>query len=278
MSTGEQGRSAPQPIAPVRFWLKSALVIAVVGSLLAWAWMPSRPEELIYDGRTLSEWLRAYVEGDPDTEAHAQTEAALRKIGTNGIPTLLRMIQTPDSKFRTVLKALMREQSFFESNSEDARDIRYRASFGFLLFSEDAKGAVPELATLVKRGSGTDGREEAIVALGHIGPSAQAAVPALLAIALDAKDPDRDGAIYSLGCIHSSPESAVPVLENCLRDPDGRVRYNAARSLSKFGEAAKSSAPTLVTLLADPSPQVREQATNALKLIDREAATKAGNP
>ena len=179
MPTGEQGGRDRQPISPAKFWLKSALVVVVVGSLLAWAWMPSRPEEPFYQGKRLSEWLNYFVSHGPNTEEVKMAQSALRKIGTNGIPSLLRMIQTPDSTFRTMLKALIQKQSFFGSAFADAEDIRYMALFGFRLLGEDAKGAVPELLTVVKRESGTVGREEAIAALGDIGPSAQATVPDL---------------------------------------------------------------------------------------------------
>jgi HEAT repeat protein len=278
MSTGEQGSSAPQPIAPAKFWLKSALVVVAVCILLALAWTPSRHEEPVYQGKTMREWLWAYGDSHLGTEAHTQSESALRKIGTNGIPTLLRMIQTPDSNFRTKLKALMEKQTFIESSFQDAWDIRNMASWGFSVLAEDAKGAVPELLSLAKRGSGTDGRSKVITALGLIGPSAQAAVPTLLAIAADVKDQDRGDAIESLGVIRSSAESVVPFLESCLRDPAEHIRMNAVDALCEFGEAAKSSVPSLIPLLADPSESVRRRSTHALKLIDREAATKAGIP
>ncbi len=278
MSTAEQGRSAPPPITPAKFWLRSALVIVAVGILLALVWMSPRHEEPVYQGKTMREWIEAYCVSRPGMDAHTQAEAALRKIGANGIPVLLKMIQTPDSSFRTTLKDLIRKQSLIEANYRDAKDIRFMASAGFRVLGEDAKGAVPELITLLKRGSSTVEREEAIEALGYIGPSAQAAVPALLAIASDAKDPGRYDAINSLGLIRSSAETVVPCLERCLRDPDRFIRYKAVTALKEFGEAAKSSVPSLIPSLTDPSNTVREQATNALKLIDREAATKAGIP
>ena len=127
MSTGEQGSSAPQPIAPTKFWLKSALVIAVMGILMAWAWMPSHPKEPVYQGKTLSEWLQTWRKSDDGSEKEKQAEAAIRTIGNNGIPTLLRLIQTPDSDFRTKLKDLLRDQTFIKSNFQDAEDIRYMA-------------------------------------------------------------------------------------------------------------------------------------------------------
>lgn len=278
MSTGEQGGSGPQPIAPAKFWLKSALVIVVAGILLAWAWMPSRPEEPVYQDKTMREWLKAYVVSDSGTEAHSQSMAALRKIGTNGIPTLLRMIQTSDSSLKVKLQAFAEKQRFIKSNFEDPKVMRNLADWGFYVLGENAKGAIPELLTLAKKPNGTEGRGHGIIALGYIGPSAKAAVPVLLAIASDATDRDKGDAIRALGFIHSYPESVVPFLESCLTDPVEVFRARAADALSKYGEAAKSSVPALITMLADPSAYVRHYSTNALKRIDSGAAAKAGIP
>ena len=278
MSTGEQSGKDPKPASSAKFWLKSALVIVAAGILLAWAWTPSRPEEPVYQGKTLTEWLIVCVLHGSTKEEVKQAELAVRNIGTNGIPTLLRMIQASDSNPRFKLQALAEKLPFIRSNFAHAGHMRYMASLGFKTLGEDAKGAVPELLTLVKRGSGTAGREEAINALGAIGPSAQAAIPTLLAIASDKKDQDRWDAISSLGRLHSSAETVVPVLESCLGDSNLLARLAAVWALSEFGEAAKSAVPSLIPLMADPNSHVREKATNALKRIDREAATKAGIP
>lgn len=278
MSTGEQGGSVPKLIAPAKFWLKSALLVVVVGILLAWAWVPSRPEEPVYQGKPLGEWLRIYNESHDGSEVEKQAEAAIRNIGTNGIPALFRMIRTSESGFRTMLKGWVGRRSLFKFNLPDAEDIREMAVFGFKALGENAKGAVPELLTLLKKTGSTNGREEIIDALGAIGPSAQAAVPALLAIASDAKDPERYEAIRALGVIRSSADSVVPFLTSCLRDPEASIRWTAASALCNFGDSAQSSVPTLIPLLADPSEIVRNEATNALKRIDPAAAIKAGIP
>lgn len=278
MTTGEQGGSAPQPIAPAKFWLTCALVIVAVGILLAWAWMPPRHEEPVYQGKTLSKWLAACAAGDRDRGPETQSEAAIRKIGTNGIPTLLRLIQTPDSYFRSKLKALMEKQTFIEAYFEAAEDSRYMAWHGFEVLGEAGKGAVPDLLTLAKKPSGTVGRGEVILALGCIDPSAQATIPALVSIASDPKDQERGYAIYSLFLMRSTAESVMPLFESCLRDTNASIRRIAAIGLSRFGETGKSSIPALILLLSDPDWAVRYQATNAVKLIDREAATKAGIP
>ncbi|MEQ2009779.1 MAG: HEAT repeat domain-containing protein [Limisphaerales bacterium] len=276
MPTGDQGGRDRQRISSAKFWLKSALAIVAVGSFLAWAWMPSHPDEPVYQGKTMSEWIKIYSQSDDGSEEEKKAEAAFQNIGTNVVPALLKMIQTPDSSFRTMLKALMRKQSFIGPDFQDAEDIRNTALFGFRVIGEDTKGAVPELLSLVKRGSGTVGREEAIDALGYIGPSAQAAIPTLMAVVSDVKDQNRSHAVYSLGLISSSAESVVPFLVSCLRDSDEGVRWRAANALSQYDEAAKSSVPALVPLLADPSEYVRKSTTNALKRIDPAAAAAAG--
>ncbi|NBV23362.1 MAG: hypothetical protein EBS05_15760 [Proteobacteria bacterium] len=209
MPAGERGGRDTKAASPAKFWLKSALIILLVGMLLAWVWTPSCPDELVYQGKPLRAWLKTYVGSSKDIEVQAEAVAAIRKIGTNGIPTLLRMIQASDSNLRTRLQALAEKQSSIKFNFADAESIRDMAMWGFQVLGEDAKEAVPELLTLAKKPKGTDGQGHAIVALGCIGPSAKAAVPVLMAIASDATNLDRSDAIHALGSIHSSPELVV---------------------------------------------------------------------
>lgn len=186
------------------------------------------------------------------------------------------MIQTPDSGFRTKLKDWTEMQRLIKFNLQDARDIRDLALDGFIVLGEDAKGAIPELLILMRRTNRSNGRWEIIWAIGRIGPSAQAAVPALLAIASDAKDPEKLDAIRSLGFIHSQADAVVPFLTSCLLDPAPRTRAFAASALAQFEGAAQSSVPVLISLLSQGSRDVCESATNALKRIDPVAAAAAG--
>ncbi len=243
---------------------------------MAWIWMPSRPEEPVYQGKTLSEWLKIYITTDVNPEEFNKAGAAVRKIGTNGIPTLLRMIRRSDSNFKKQLKALAEKQDYFTFEFEDPEFTRALAFWGFVILRDEAIIAVPELITLVKHPVGDDGRTDAIAALGTIGPSARDAVPSLMAIAGDPKDPDRWQAFSSLIEIRSSLESVVPVLVRASREPDENVRRNAVIFLSKIGRAAQLAAPALIAALSDPSIRVRETATNALRRIDPAAAAAAG--
>src|SRR5688572_30987713 len=76
------------------FILVSVLVAAGVAFAI---WGGSGPPEPVYEGRKLTSWLERHV---PNTSANPpynspgwhKAEEALRRMGTNAIPTLLRMI------------------------------------------------------------------------------------------------------------------------------------------------------------------------------------------
>ena len=142
MSTDEPSGKVTKPASAAKFWLKSALVIVVVGSLLAWAWMPPRHEEPVYQGKTLREWLMVHVSHVQKSEEAKEAEAAIRNIGTNGIPTLLRMLQASDYDFDNKLKAFAMKHRLTKSGFVPAKGTRFLAFSGFYILGEDAKIAV----------------------------------------------------------------------------------------------------------------------------------------
>jgi HEAT repeat protein len=66
------------------------------------------------------------------------------------------------------------------------------------------------------------------------------------------------------------------VLINCFDDLNSQVRGNAAIALGDYGTDAKSAIPQLVGLLNDKGKGVRNSSALAIKMIDPEAAVKAG--
>src|SRR5687768_4099672 len=75
------------------------LLMAILGGVM-WVLFASVTREPVYEGKTLSEWLEnqgidyerlgGYHEGWP------AAKKAIEQIGTNGIPTLLRMLTAKD--------------------------------------------------------------------------------------------------------------------------------------------------------------------------------------
>ena len=126
--------------------------------VLAWVGTETiRYSEPVYEGHTLTEWLYENRKaplpesGHPDPkEPKLISEKAIRAIGTNALPTLLRMMAAKDAPIKTRFIALSRRQTFLKTNIQDAHSKRFLAYLGFQILGSDAKDAVPELATLAR--------------------------------------------------------------------------------------------------------------------------------
>jgi hypothetical protein len=132
--------------------------------------------EPVEQGKQLSAWLDQYgtplAEQDSGREERReQAVAAIQKIGTNALPSLVRMVGTKDSAI--IDKTVVR---MFHLQSEN--DYHTRAIQGFDVLGSVAKPAVPDLIkSLGDKSPGV--RACAASCLGLIGPEAKAAVPDL---------------------------------------------------------------------------------------------------
>jgi HEAT repeat protein len=253
------------------------LLVFVLGGI---AWVILLPSEPIYEGKTLSVWLDSY---DPmnslDTDAEAKEQAAdeaVRKIGTNAIPTLMSRLRAHDAPLLSSFKLLVNKRRIFHIELTLAFIQNGEGERGFSALGEDGKDAVPELIAMCEKTRFQDSKSDIVSALGDIGPSAKQAVPLLLRC-LD--DTDRHvcaAAARALGSIHAESALVVPALAKCLGNHDHRIRSSTARALGQFGADAKSAVPALVKLLTDTDPMVKDAAMTSLKTIDPEAAAKAG--
>jgi hypothetical protein len=137
----------------------AAMLLTVVG--LA-AWQRLRTREPVYQGKRLSEWLREAIDnqsGDglqfPETEPAAMD--AVRAIGTNGLPALIRMMEAKDSPLKRTLVELAyfaRTPSLIRLCPPMAYDLQRMGAFGLSALGTNASPAVPPLKNLlVKRRS-----------------------------------------------------------------------------------------------------------------------------
>ena len=106
-----------------------------------------------------------------------------------------------------------------------------------------------------------DDRRHAADALGHIGPEARLAVPALIRAFQDDDEEVRGSAAEAL--VKIGPVSVSALIEK-LHDEQSHVRARSAYVLGRFGDAAKASIPSLIGLLEDEHPGVRRTAANVL--------------
>jgi HEAT repeat protein len=219
------------------------------------------PREPIYQGKSLSIWLEGYdVSMNELLRNNGSKIRELDKIvsefGTNAIPTLLQLLREEDFKGHDI-----------HSNGNEA-------SNGFRALGVNAKDAVPSLTKIYEQNPAA--RADVLYSLGCIGPAAEGAVPWLLKKLTDTNGKERAWIVDALGQIHAQSALVVPVLINCLDDLNSQVRGNAAIALGDYGTDAKSAIPQLVGLLNDKGKGVRNSSALAIKMIDPEAAVKAG--
>jgi len=265
------------------------LLVAIVG-VITWQVLHEHEREPVYQGKRLSAWLREYrsalnvIDGDRE-EAGKTARNAIQAIGTNAIPTLVRMLGKKDSFVVSKLLALWNRH--FSSLPRWARYpgwLRHQAAFlnnyaehGFEILGADAQQAVPALIALYEQNVSPYSQVATSRALIAIGPAAQRmAIPSFLRAAASSNAPARNVAVQALSGVDAEQRQVVPALTAALSDTNFVIRMVAASGLGRFGTNAEQAVPALVLMLSDPSPQVRPEATNALKRIDPEAAARAG--
>jgi hypothetical protein len=181
-----------------------------------------------YDGKALSVWLQAFQHGLNGSPEQAKATTAISHIGTNAIPTLLKLLTDPNS------------------DTEKAC-----AMYGFRILGGNGSSATPELIRIYQQRISESSKAYTARSLGMIGPAAEAAVPFLLNSVTnpDAADP-RDlqcfSAVEALGQIHADPETVVPVLINLVHSKNTGVAIVSVEALGRYGPSAKDAVPALL--------------------------------
>lgn len=121
--------------------------------------------------------------------------------------------------------------------------------------SKDPSPVAPapaELTTMLESGD-PQVQMEAAQWVVSLGPKAAETTPALIAALKSRHMTVRQNAALALG--HVGPDAAataVPALTKALEDPETSVRQVAAETLGKIGPAARSAIPALEKLAARP--------------------------
>jgi hypothetical protein len=183
------------------------LVIILLGSLLALYLHQDR--EPSYQGRKLSEWLEDHSyqqrRTKQDTALLIACTNAVRQIGTNAIPFLLKSIPSKDGEFKKRIKFLLGRQSVIRFHFKDEDEEAGLVYAGFCLLGKDARSAVPALVALTKDPDSLK-RLVALCSLAAVEPSKEILVPILLS-ALN--DRDNEVNIVSVELLHEwFPEEA----------------------------------------------------------------------
>jgi HEAT repeats len=293
--------------------LRVLCVVSLIAFLGGLVWYGLSSREPVHQGKPLSAWLDAYSkslysqeeDGIDTAEEQLGQQAAIRQIGTNAVPHLMKMLLTKDSGIKSNAIILFKKQSFVPTHLRTDFEYHNMALAGFQALGPIAKPAVPAMIDLL---NDPYYRFGAALYLGRIGPAASNAVPMLLpwldeedvalrfsaanalggigrgtqeaapALLKHLKDPNefvRDSVLLALGKLHAEPELVVPILIHDLQTRRRLSRYRI-RALGAFGAEAKQAVPVLLELYRSRFADLELDIATAIKAIDPEASAKAG--
>ncbi len=278
----------------------NALTLVIFCSLAVHSAHASEPS---YDGKPLSDWLLLSLKGDD-----AAREAILH-IGTNGIPTLLKILSATDRNKKAVTAKLESKElkQGFKGQYADVDDLRSLAVSGFGVLGTNAEPAIPQLtrmlhdpetqfqAACVLTGTGPKGfaiitnamndpdlAGMIIVAINQHGGGDPKVVTQIYINALKSSNPIIRGnaADFLAG---KDPAVAVPALVPMLDDSEYYPKARAAGALESYGPAARLAAPKLLSLYTNVvvgkdrklAFDLGVSLLGALRAIDRDAARQA---
>ncbi len=255
--------------------LTAVLALAAL-SAVVWVLLP-RPElEPVFQGKPLGEWLAYYTDPRSSTnqEPALQADDAVRHIGSNAVPTLLRMLRERDSVIGVTLLSVAAKQHFVTFHHTSASELNLRSLLAFRALGANGRAAVPGLIKIFGEKRSLMSQASTLRALGHIGPDSAEALPLLLQVASGTNGQGdrvlalRWAAIEALGHIGSQPDILVPALSRLLNEPNSNTRCFAAQALGRLGGSAKPAVPSLVLALNDRAFEVRTAAVEAIRTID----------
>jgi hypothetical protein len=144
-----------------------ALILAacVTVALLAAVFWPGEKEPA-YQGKKLGEWIFLYMSHNDPEEMQMATNA-VRQIGTNGLPWLIKSATFQPSKFREFVGSLPRPFRRW-AGLDDARFRRVEAFQGFRILGTLARPALPQLTAWANDRSSPH-RPDAMLILGETG-------------------------------------------------------------------------------------------------------------
>jgi len=256
------------------------LAFAVVTVALV-VWFVSRPNEPEYRGKKLSQWIAICRQGPYEGTVTDEAYEAIRQIGTNAIPYLMRELQASEYPWENLERwliyrwdAKLRLPTMWER--------RENARIGFEVLGTRATSAIPALLelcaatnlvsavpTLAAIGdtnvlpmlvswltnSNPSFQREALRHIGDFGGKADFAVPFILPLTQDTSIAIRHFALRALGKISSKPRLSVPALTNQIGDPIG---WRAAlESLAVFGTDAAEAIPAVAEAAKNKDPTAR---------------------
>jgi hypothetical protein len=227
-----------------------------------------------YHGKRLSWWLK---EGEREwsrggEKAQRPAMEAVQHIGTNGIPTLLRMLRKTDSPLALKWQRLADNFDFLPRPLPAPQENQLGAR-GILWLGSDASSAIPELLGIYRKRFSASSEDSTFYCLRKVLPVSQ--FDALLQEGLTNQyDTARFKAYWQLTPVNT-PQTSIPLLIKAMSDPSPRIQGICASKLREFGTNALPAIPALLPLAISGATNVNFfAARRTLMLIDPETSAK----
>lgn len=268
---------------PKRTYFTASLLLMAIVCLFIWR--SDGGNEPMYNGRPVSSWLEGHVASSSVNPPYGspgwrEADAALRKIGTNAIPTLLRMIQAKDYP-----PPVIKIWDWALNHHLTHRHYRYafnqnmEALYAFQMLGKGAAAAVPELIRIYSKKVSWHSKNCAASALASIGSAARPALPMLLSDFSSTNKQERFDAVSAVMNIGGDTNIVLPALLSAAKDTDVDVRWNAIVGLSMYEERARVAVPMLLDALHDTAKVGNTPITEAVETaLWRIAPEYAGKP
>jgi HEAT repeat protein len=235
-----------------------------------------------YHGKKLDAWIAAYRDAQEASPAEREAEAAVRAIGTNGLPCLTAWVVSKDPSLADQGRYGLRILGAEAAPAVPVLAPLLTGTNDLVALSASlalATIGAPAVPTLMNALTNKDYRISlnASLALTELGTNAGPAIPFLLE---ELKHPDRryrERAAATLSGLNIEPDVVVPALTEMLHDPSQAARFHAITGLGDFGPRARSATPQLIDIMEHDQVNggLRNVAKAALLKIAPEVLTNA---
>jgi hypothetical protein len=205
-----------------------------------------QPSEPVWQGRKLSDWMEQHTPSSSANPPYGSSgwhlaNKAIKEIGTNGIPTLLRMSAATENDLHARVRRFAKKQSFVQIKYRHSSELHREAEYAFELLGTNAASAVPGLIKIYRQARSPDSQMYAALSLGNIGKPAESALPVLISNFTHTNDQVRFYAASAVANIRANPKLVVPALRSMLNDSHRPTRWNALGGLTGFGRKAEDA-------------------------------------
>jgi hypothetical protein len=264
-----------------RFLLVTCVCLTLI-SLVSGIWV-FQSREPQYQGTSLTALLEDLR--NPDLEIEKNAETGIRTLGTNAIPTLLKLMSAEDSSFKLKLIKWTGRQSWVRVDFPLAASQHSLAADGFEVLGPGAKSAIPALAEIAKKNRdgfvgkaflhiGTEGLDVLAQVLTNSDLEVRTkAVDGLIQYGVFYDPAQNDLPPQELAAFPEKSRVAVIPLINSLFETNQLFRAKAILALGWFRSEPSLVVPVLITNLqsASSSRMVRSSSLIALSQFKGDA-------